>query len=120
MAIRSALEVHNNKNLDRRNYSRRDYFEDIERDALRPLNPIRFQIKKYLMATVDKYGYVRLRDDAHFYSVPHTCIGKKLQIAYTSTDVEVWARYDKVVHHTRDRRQYYRSRTPVSQASGYS
>lgn len=112
MAIRSALEVHNNKNLDRRNYSRRDYFEDIERDALRPLNPIRFQIKKYLMATIDKYGYVRLRDDAHFYSVPHTCIGKKLRIAYTSTDVEVWAGYDKVAHHTRDRRQFCHTTAP--------
>lgn len=89
MAIRSALKVHNNQNLDHRNYSRRTYFEDIELDALRPLNPIRFQLKKYLMATVDKYGYVRLRDDAHFYSVPHTFIGKKLQISYTSTDVEV-------------------------------
>lgn len=78
IAIRSTLEVHNHKNLDRRNYSRRDYFEDIEREALRPLNPIRFQIKKHLMATVDKYSYVRLRDDVHFYCVPHTFIGKKL------------------------------------------
>ena len=112
IAIRSALEMHNNKNLDRRNYSRREYFEDIERDALRPLNPIRFQIKKHLMATVDKYGYVRLRDDAHYYSVPHTCIGKKLQISYTSTDVEVWAGYDKVAHHTRDRHQFRHTTDP--------
>lgn len=112
IAILAALERHNNKNLDRRNYSRRDYFEDIERDALRPLNPIRFQIKKHLMATVDKYGYVRLRDDAHFYSVPHTYIGKKLQISYTSTDVEVWAGYDKVAHHTRNRHQFRHTTNP--------
>ena len=112
MAVRSALEVHNNKNLDRRNYSRRTYFEDIERDALRPLNPIPFQIKKHLMATVDKYGYVRLRDDAHYYSVPHTFIGKKLQISYTSTDVEVWSGYDKVAHHTRDRHQFRHTTDP--------
>ena len=106
MAIRSALELQNNKSLDRRNYSRRTYFEDIERDALRPLNPIPFQIKKHLMSTVDKYGYVRLRDDAHYYSVPHIFIGKELQISYTSTDVEVWSGYDKVAHHTRDRHQF--------------
>lgn len=31
IAIRVALEKHNNKNLDRRNYSRRSYFEDVER-----------------------------------------------------------------------------------------
>jgi len=53
IAIHAALDRHNNKNMDQRNYSRREYFEDIERDALRPLNPIRFQIKKHLTATVD-------------------------------------------------------------------
>lgn len=64
------------------------------------------------MATVDKYGYVRLRDDSHFYSVPHTCIGKKLQLSYTSTDVEIWAGYDKVAHHTRDRYPFRHTADP--------
>ena len=114
IAIRSALEKHNNKNMDRRNYSRREYFEDIERDTLRPLNPIRFQIKKHLTATVDKYGYIRLKEDIHFYSVPHTYIGKKLNISYTSTDVEVWDphSYHKVAHHTRDRHQFRHTTNP--------
>lgn len=111
IAIRSALERHNNKNPDRRNYSRREYFEDVERDALRPLNPIRFQIKKHLTATVDKYGYIRLKEDIHFYSVPHIYIGKKLNISYTSADVEVWdpRTYTKVAHHTRDRHEFRRT-----------
>lgn len=113
IAIRSALERHNNKNLDRRNYSRRSYFEDVEREALRSLNPIRFQIKKHIMATVDKYGYVRLREDAHFYSVPHTCIGRKLKISYTSTDVEVWDGYDRVAQHTRSRLQFRHTTDPA-------
>lgn len=112
VALHAALEKHNNRNLDRRNYSRREYFEDIERDALRPLNPIRFQIKKRLSATVDKYGYVRLRDDAHFYSVPHTFIGKKLQIYYTSMDVEVFSDYTRVAHHTRDRHPFRHTTDP--------
>lgn len=112
VAIRSALENHNSQNLSRRNYSRRSYFEDVEREALRPLNPIRFQIKKHLMATVDKYGYVRLRDDAHFYSVPHTCIGRKLKISYTSTDVEIWDGYTCVGRHTRSRLQFRHTTDP--------
>ena len=44
------------------------------------LNPVRYQIKKHLMEAVDKYGCVRLREDIHCYSVPHTLIGKKLNI----------------------------------------
>ena len=58
-AIRSALEVHNNGTLTGRNYSRRSYFEDIEREVLAPLNPVRCQIKKHIMATVGRDGYVR-------------------------------------------------------------
>ena len=101
-AIRSSLELHNNGILTGRNYSRRTYFEDIERDALSSLNPIRYQIKKHIMATVGKDGYVRLREDIHYYSVPHTCIGKKLKISYTSGDVEVFDGYTCIASHTRN------------------
>lgn len=106
IAIRSALEKHNNKNLDRRNYSRRSYFEDVEQEALRPLTPICYQIKKSIMSTVDKYGYVRLREDIHYYSVPHTYIGKKVRLSYTATDVEIYYNYDLIARHTRDRHNY--------------
>lgn len=64
------------------------------------------------MATVDKYGYVRLREDAHYYSVPHTCIGKKLKISYTSTDVEVYNGYICVAKHTRSRLQFRHTTDP--------
>ena len=111
-AIRSALEIHNQQMLTNRNYSRRSYYEDIEKEALGQLNPIRFQIKKHVMATVDKYGYVRLREDTHFYSVPHTLIGKKLKIDYTSTDVEVLDGYVCVASHNRDRTPFRHSCNP--------
>ncbi|KAA6339006.1 hypothetical protein EZS27_013035 [termite gut metagenome] len=44
-AIRVALERHNNTPFSGRNYSRREQLEEIERDALRALNPIRYEIK---------------------------------------------------------------------------
>ena len=79
IAIRAALEKHNNQNRPRRNYSRRDYFEDVEQEALGPLNPIRYQMKKHIVTTVDKYGYARLHEAIPNYSDPHTNIGKKVQ-----------------------------------------
>lgn len=109
-AIRSALEIHNHQSLKNRNYSRRSYYEDIEREVMAPLNPIPYQIKKHVMATVDKYGYVRLREDSHYYSVPYTFIGKKLKIFYTSKDVEIFDGYDCVARHTRDRMQFKHTR----------
>lgn len=107
LAIRSSLEQHNNAIMSHRNYSRRSYYEEIEREAMGELNPTRYQIKKYAMATVDKYGYVRLREDVHYYSVPHTPIGKKLRLAYTSTEVEIHDGYDRVAIHTRDRTEFH-------------
>lgn len=106
IAIRAALEKHNNQNRPRRNYSRRDYFEDVEQEALGPLNPIRYQMKKHIVTTVDKYGYARLHEDIHYYSVPHTYIGKKVQLSYTVADVEIRYNYDIIAHHTRDRHNY--------------
>ena len=100
-AIGSALEAHNNATLTYRNYSRRSYFDDIEREVLAPLHPVRYQIKKHIMATVGKDGYVRLREDIHYYSVPHTYIGKKLRISYTSSDVEIFDGYICIAAHTR-------------------
>ena len=112
-AIRSALEIHNNGLLTGRNYSRRSYFEDIEREVLGSLNPIRYQIKKHIMATVGKDGYVRLREDIHYYSVPHTCIGKKLRITYTANDVEIFDGYTSVASHPRNRIEFKHTTNPV-------
>lgn len=109
VAIRAALEKHNNRNLDRRNYSRREYFEDIEREALAPLNPLRFQIRKHVIATVGKDGYVRLSEDVHYYSVPHTYIRQKVKISYSSSDVEVYDTHKLtlIASHTRSRVKYH-------------
>jgi transposase len=111
-AIRSALESHNNTVLTGRNYSRRTYFEDIEREVLAPLNPVRYQIKKHSMATVGKDGYVRLREDVHYYSVPQIYIGKKLKISYTSNDVEIFDGYSCIASHRRNRTPYRHSTKP--------
>ncbi len=111
-AILSALEIHNNKLLTNRNYSRRSYFEEIEREALESLNPIRYQIKKHAMATVGKDGYIRLSEDIHYYSVPHTYIGKKLKLSYSSEDVQVFDGYTLVASHTRSRLQFKHTTDP--------
>jgi transposase len=112
VSIRSALELHNNGMLSGRNYSRRSYFEDVEKEVLATLNPIRYQIKKHSMATVGKDGYVRLREDVHYYSVPSIYIGKKLKISYTSSDVEIFDGYTCVARHTRNRLLYRHTTNP--------
>lgn len=106
-AIISALEIHNNKPFSGRTYSRRDQFEDVEREALGPLNPLRYEIKKQSMVTVMKNGYVRLGEDVHYYSVPYKYIGKKVKILYTTTQVDIFYRYTMIASHTRSRVKYH-------------
>lgn len=106
-ALRSALEIHNNKPFSGRTYSRRDQFEDIEREVLGALNPLRYEIKKQTIVTVMKNGYVRLGEDVHYYSVPYKYIGKKVKVLYTSTRVEVYYRYQQIASHERSRKKYH-------------
>ena len=96
-AIRVALEIHNNANLTGRNYSRREQYEEIERPCMGPLNPIRFEIKKRSIATVQTNGYVRL--DKHYYSVPVSLIRKKVHLLYDSKTVSIYYKYECVATH---------------------
>lgn len=77
-AILAALEEHNNAPLRGRQYSRRQQFEEIEKTALMPLPPLRYELKKHQYATVAKNGHVGLSSDKHYYSVPYRFIGKKV------------------------------------------
>lgn len=105
-AIRVALEIHNNTPMYKREYSRRQQFEEIERDVLQNLNPIRYEIKEQAQFTVRKNGYICLGVDTHYYSVPYKYIGKTVKVLYTSQSVEVYYRHELIAQHTRNRRKY--------------
>lgn len=105
-ALRVALEIHNNTPFSKRDYGRREQFEDIERSALGKLNPFRYELKEQAIVTVMKNGYVRLSKDVHYYSVPYNYIGKKVKILYTTRDVEVYYRYELIARHPRLQRRY--------------
>lgn len=103
-AIRVALELHNNSLLTGRSYSRREQHEEIERDCMGSLNPIRFELKRRHVATVQRNGYARL--ESHYYSVPYRHIGKKVNILYNSEKVEIYLKYEKVAVHQRGYKPY--------------
>lgn len=102
-AIRIELEVHNNNLLQNRNYSRRQQFEEIERDVLAPLPVLPYELKKQFHATVMKNGHVSLGPDRHYYSVPYRFIGKKIKLLYSSTSVEAFYHYERIAMHKRTR-----------------
>ena len=104
--IKVALEEHNNAPLRGRNYSRRQQFNEIERNALMPLPPLRYELKKQQYATVAKNGHVSLGADKHYYSVPYKFIGKKVKLLFSRNNVEVYYNYERIALHTRNRTNY--------------
>jgi transposase len=105
-AIRPLLEEHNNRLLQGRNYSRRQQFDEIEREALRPLPVLKYELKKQFHATVMKNGYVCLGPDKHYYSVPYRFIGKKIKLLYSSSSVEAFYNYERIAMHKRAKGLY--------------
>jgi transposase len=105
-AIGEALEQHNNRLLQNRPFSRRQLFEETERQALRPLADHRYELKHRIIVTVMKNNYVNLTEDKHYYSVPYHFIGKKVTLLYSQSVVEVYHRYERIAIHNRSRQPY--------------
>jgi transposase len=105
-AILVALEEHNLTLLRGRNYSRRQQFEEVERQTLAPLPPLRYELKKQLFATVMKNGHVSMSVDKHYYSVPYRFIGKKVKLMYSRNTVEVFYHYERIAIHPRTKSPY--------------
>jgi transposase len=106
-AILEALEINNKAAFKGRDYSRRQQFEELEREALQPLPAYRYEFRQQSVVTVMKNGHVCLGADKHYYSVPYRYIGKKVKILFTSLTVEVYYHYEKIAAHQREHRKYH-------------
>jgi transposase len=102
-AIKPLLEKLNSRLFSKRDYSRRELFEEIEAVALNQLPKKRYDFKDRSYATVLKNNHVRLATDQHYYSVPYQFIGKKVVLYYSENTVEVYYRYERIAIHQRDR-----------------
>lgn len=105
-AILRCLEKHNGVPFQGKDYSRRQVFEQTEREALNPLPDQWYEIKKTKQVTVMKNCHVQLSDDRHYYSVPYRHIGEKVKLSYTSKEVCVYLKGERVAFHLRDRKPY--------------
>ena len=106
-AIWEALEVYNDVLLTGRDYSRKQLFEEVEKDELQPLPALRYEFKKQAVVTVMKDGHVCLREDHHYYSVPYKFIGRKVKLIYTLQSVNIYYKYECIATHIRNIRKYF-------------
>lgn len=118
-AIAPAMEAYNNAPFKARDYSRRQQFEEVEKETLTPLPAHRYEVKQQALVTVMKNGHVCLRADRHYYSVPYKYIGKRVKLLYTSTEVEIYLNYEHIAIHRRDLRKYQYTTEPEHLASSH-
>ena len=97
--IRELLEELNGRIMRHYRASRRTLFEQLDRPALKPLPVTRYEhaLWKFVRAGIDYH--VELA--GHYYSVPFTLRGQRLELCYTAATVEVLHKGQRVAAHVR-------------------
>jgi transposase len=98
--IRGLLEKYNDTLFQRKQASRKELFQSVERACLKPLPAQPYELKDYKRAKVQKMGYVLFSPDNNYYSVPYRYIGKRTMIHYTKSIVEIYFNHERIaIHH---------------------
>ncbi len=105
-AIWEELEKLNNTPFQRRSTSRRELFNEIEKNELQALPAERYEIKHFQVSRVEFHHHIYLKEDKHYYSVPYQNTGKKVKTVYTSRVVEIFNDHVRIAFHQRDRKKY--------------
>ena len=100
--IRKHLKTYNDLLFRRKEASRRELYQSLDRGYLKPLPANRYQLKDYTRAKVQKMGYVYFSPDKTYYSVPYRYIGSQAQIHYTDQWVEVFHNQQRIAGHHRN------------------
>jgi transposase len=98
-AIWELLEHLNNRRFRKLPGSRAELFGTVDRPALQPLPAERYSFAEWKQAKVNIDYHVEL--ERHLYSVPYSLVGRKVELRYTSTTVEVLHRGARVASHRR-------------------
>ena len=106
-AIAKQLKIVNNRAFRGETTSRRELFEELEREALRPLPSSTFELASWKTVTVHVDYHVE-GPDHKYYSVPFKLVGQKLDMRITGQTIEVFRANVRVASHPREhgRRRY--------------
>jgi transposase len=99
IAIRERLVLLNNRPFRKLPGCRQSRFEEIDRPAMLPLPATPYQYAQWKKARVHIDYHIEL--DGHFYSVPHRLVKEQVDVRYTETTVECFAKGNRVASHRR-------------------
>ena len=105
-ALWKELDKFNNRKFQKRDCSRRELFNEIEKSELKPLTSLHYQLKTFAQIRVQYNHHIYLKEDQHYYSVPAHLTGKRLRVCYTNDTLEIYHNNIRVAMHMRNRRAY--------------
>jgi hypothetical protein len=98
-AIQEQLTMLNDRPLSNCEHSRSDRYTE-EKTHLSTLPAVRYQVKQYRKAKVQKMGYVLCNTYKNYYSVPYRYIGKQVELRYDTRVLEVYYQGQRIAMHT--------------------
>lgn len=99
VAIDDLLDRLNERPFKKLDGCRRSAFESIDKPALRPLPPVRFEVTKWKKAKVGIDYHVDF--DRRLYSVHHTLIGEHVEVRATVSTIELFFAGRRIASHAR-------------------
>ena len=104
-ALWEQMDLMNARLMQKVKISRRERFDSLEADHLRPLPGEPYITRHYMQPiTVQKNYHVYFPADKHYYSVPSNYRGLKVTIAFTDKEIEIYAKNRRIAVHRRDER----------------
>lgn len=106
LAIKDRLEEHNNRNLTKMTVSRRELFEEVEKNELKTLPVHQYPLKHIQPNSLVQFNYhVELKEDRNYYSVPYTLKGQRVKLIYDERIVSIYHDNIRIALHRRSLRQ---------------
>jgi transposase len=109
-AIRELLQKLNQRPFRKRPGCRARLFQELDRPALGPLPAQRFELHHWTTARVNIDYHVEF--DRHYYSLPYTLTGQRVEIRSTATTLEIFHRGARVALHARSHQPYQATTHP--------
>jgi transposase len=100
-AIAECVAVINDRPFRKMAGSRRSWFEELERPAMRPLPPTRYEFARWRVGLKVNIDY-HVESNRHYYSVPYQLVGSRVDVRATASTVEVFCASRRVASHRRD------------------
>jgi len=101
--IKLLLKPYNDLLFQRKEASRLELFQSIERSELKALPSTPYELKDYTRAKVQKMGYAYCSIDKNYYSVPYRFIGQFTQLSVSNSLVEVYHNHTRIATHSRNK-----------------